>query len=314
MIESTNLAISLVNLLSLALGGLAIGLVYGLEKRGKTIFLNQYLFFLICAVIAGFCDWIIINWLLLLVPGLTSGEVDLIYHIFWDLIGFPATLFALYYLIRSLNSMLSLPYRRRNNRLVIALLFALTFLSYISFYYRLQDKENMIQTSVWYIFIFGIPFLKLSYLAFVYDRSARLGTRNLPVGKMILILLLGFLLWHLLSLLPVQYGKWEHLLIFTYYLALFLPSLYLYIKQGDLNIPGDGKVQAAAEEVFTRLNITAREKELVFLLLEGKSNQEISEELYISLQTTKNYISRIYKKIDVNNRVQLVNFFRKHGI
>ena len=58
-------------------------------------------------------------------------------------------------------------------------------------------------------------------------------------------------------------------------------------------------------------NITPREKEIVELIIMGKSNQEIGELLFISIQTVKNINYNIYKKTNVNNRIQLVNLV--HG-
>ena len=37
------------------------------------------------------------------------------------------------------------------------------------------------------------------------------------------------------------------------------------------------------------------------------SNQEISDSLYISLQTVKDHVHRIFTKTGVKNRVQLTN-------
>ena len=38
----------------------------------------------------------------------------------------------------------------------------------------------------------------------------------------------------------------------------------------------------------------------------GKTNKQFAEELFISLQTVKDHTHRIYSKIGVNSRVQLV--------
>ena len=41
--------------------------------------------------------------------------------------------------------------------------------------------------------------------------------------------------------------------------------------------------------------------------MEGLSNQEISDRLIISVHTLKKHILNIYRKADVNNRIQLRN-------
>ena len=44
-------------------------------------------------------------------------------------------------------------------------------------------------------------------------------------------------------------------------------------------------------------NLTAREQEVLKLVAQAKTNKEISDELYISEQTTKSHLVSIYKKL-----------------
>jgi DNA-binding CsgD family transcriptional regulator len=59
--------------------------------------------------------------------------------------------------------------------------------------------------------------------------------------------------------------------------------------------------------VYKTFKITEREKEIIELICQGKSNREIEETLHISLQTVKNYIYNIFQKLNVRNRVELSN-------
>lgn len=58
--------------------------------------------------------------------------------------------------------------------------------------------------------------------------------------------------------------------------------------------------------------ISKREEEVIRHLSVGKTNKEISDELFISLQTVKDHIYRIYQKTDVKNRVQLINLIQSY--
>lgn len=51
-------------------------------------------------------------------------------------------------------------------------------------------------------------------------------------------------------------------------------------------------------------NFTEREREVLFLLLKGLNNKEISKKLFISNHTIKAHVASIYKKLGVSNRVQ----------
>jgi DNA-binding NarL/FixJ family response regulator len=50
--------------------------------------------------------------------------------------------------------------------------------------------------------------------------------------------------------------------------------------------------------------LTEREREILLLLGEGKSNGEISAELFLGLGTVKDHVSSILTKLQVSNRVQ----------
>ena len=51
--------------------------------------------------------------------------------------------------------------------------------------------------------------------------------------------------------------------------------------------------------------LTEREKQICYLLADGCTNKQIAEKLYISEGTVKNYISVIYDKTGIHDRVQL---------
>lgn len=61
---------------------------------------------------------------------------------------------------------------------------------------------------------------------------------------------------------------------------------------------------------ISKFKITTREREIINLILNGKTNKEISDELYISIKTVKNSIWRIFKKTNVKNRGQLTFLIR----
>lgn len=52
--------------------------------------------------------------------------------------------------------------------------------------------------------------------------------------------------------------------------------------------------------------MTKRENEICSLLVQGLTNQEIADSLYISEGTVKNYISSIYDKTGIHDRAKLI--------
>ncbi|HEY4391838.1 MAG TPA: response regulator transcription factor [Paenibacillus sp.] len=60
-------------------------------------------------------------------------------------------------------------------------------------------------------------------------------------------------------------------------------------------------------------DLTEREKEVLLLIAEGKSNKEIGEELHISIKTVKTHVSNLLMKCDLEDRTQLAIYAHRQG-
>ncbi|MFA1551337.1 response regulator [Actinomadura chokoriensis] len=59
-------------------------------------------------------------------------------------------------------------------------------------------------------------------------------------------------------------------------------------------------------EPRSAVGVTDREREVLTLVGRGLSNQEIADDLYISVATAKSHVARLLAKLDARDRVQLV--------
>ena len=69
---------------------------------------------------------------------------------------------------------------------------------------------------------------------------------------------------------------------------------------------------AAPQRAFPEL--TEREEEVLSLIAQGRSNQEISRQLFVSLKTVRNHVSNILVKLQVADRAQAVIRARDAGM
>jgi DNA-binding NarL/FixJ family response regulator len=75
--------------------------------------------------------------------------------------------------------------------------------------------------------------------------------------------------------------------------------------RGRDGVPGDA---------LGHFGLTARELEIVKAVVQGMGNREISESLGISQFTVKHYMTRIFDKLLVANRVELALFATRQGL
>ena len=60
--------------------------------------------------------------------------------------------------------------------------------------------------------------------------------------------------------------------------------------------------------------LSERQKEILQKLVDGKSYQAISEELFISVETVRTHIKKMYKLLHVNNKTEAINLYLKGQI
>ncbi|WP_208585539.1 response regulator [Gracilibacillus suaedae] len=61
-------------------------------------------------------------------------------------------------------------------------------------------------------------------------------------------------------------------------------------------------------------SLTKRELEILLLIAQGKTNQEIADDLFIALKTTKVHVSNILSKLEVQDRTQAAVYAYQNGL
>lgn len=71
---------------------------------------------------------------------------------------------------------------------------------------------------------------------------------------------------------------------------------------------------AKKNEPVLHEDLTNREQEILQLIAKGYSNQEIADELFITLKTVKTHVSNILSKLEVEDRTQAAIYAFKHHL
>lgn len=88
--------------------------------------------------------------------------------------------------------------------------------------------------------------------------------------------------------------------------ALFGPAIATQLTRFFNTAPG--------EPITAFPNLTDREREVLHLLAQGLSNQEIATRLTITVKTVRNHLSNIFSKLQVADRVQAIIRARDAGL
>jgi pSer/pThr/pTyr-binding forkhead associated (FHA) protein len=83
------------------------------------------------------------------------------------------------------------------------------------------------------------------------------------------------------------------------------------LKSDEFTLSHKENLKNNKKDLLDELGLTEREKEVLYLILEGKSTKIIAKQMNITDGTAKNYVLSILKKTDVHSRVELVAKFSK---
>jgi two-component system, NarL family, response regulator LiaR len=76
----------------------------------------------------------------------------------------------------------------------------------------------------------------------------------------------------------------------------------------------ESKTSHPDEAVASKIGISKRELEVLQLISEGLSNQEIADRLFVSLNTIKTHSSNLFMKLDVKRRTQAIQKAKEIGL
>lgn len=104
---------------------------------------------------------------------------------------------------------------------------------------------------------------------------------------------------------------YELLFIFLFFFINTFTGIYYAYTVKAIQVHEDISV-FSFDAFIKEYGITTRESEIIREIYNGKTNQEIADRLFVTVQTIKDHTSRIYLKTNMKNRAQLTSFLRKY--
>ena len=232
----------------------------------------------------------------------TNIDLSVLYNLN-QIIGIPflvlAFLLLVYWIYKQSNTKHIIVY------LVLGILTILGLITgHILFYnYKLlthTSQINQLFLALCSLWLALVVFLKLRNILVVFKHILSLGLAFLALTNVLNIFFfqdilmltaaLNILYFLILTILPVSF----------YYGTVQSKSLLISLKE----LP----------QLYKKLGVTLREEEVIKEIEKGLTNQQIADKLFITLQTVKDHNSRIYLKLGVKNRTQLIRLLHEQNI
>ncbi len=316
MSESLRIILLLIPLIA---GGIAIFFSFQLMRRYDVSFVNSYFYYLVFLYIFGAYSLAgsgILEYLF------TRMEIELkVIHstgLFSIFLGIPFFVLSIFMLLRCV-----MEFFEKKIHLFFTILYfcvsVLAFILYAIFMVRLTrfevgEYQLLITIQRWMFLGFMIGMYVLIFtLVMLYSRKMA----DHYIKRFIRVFAGWYLLFMILTctalvLMPLHIII-SHVFIFIFLSWHLIPILFLSLYLEKYH----GHTSSLQEDFETKLatfsekfEISKREREVIQLICKGLSNQEISDTLFISLQTVKDHTHRIFVKTGIKNRVQLTNLIR----
>lgn len=307
------LAYIITSILCIVIGAYAIVLLHQLRNKYKHEYLNSLFYYQLLVAIFGVYG--ILGSLLIreILPkfGLPDYGIEAISH-FIPFLGLPFLIAGWFMFLKMSIEITS----KKSPQLLAILFFVLStslFLLFGLYLLGLSDTEmsswNVVRSR---IFVgFGLSSLTIEFivalLLFFSTLTMKDKLRSMLLLKVALIV--GGV--GVLKLLTIYFYD-LHFSFGLYYLVIYFSGLMpviLLVSSYLSKVESTTLIHTGSDTLFTTYNITPREKEIILEICKGKTNKQIAESLFITLQTVKDHTHNIFQKTEVKNRVQLSTMF-----
>ena len=228
------------------------------------------------------------------------------------LLGLPFLIVAWFMLLRFTGGLTG---KAVTSRWFIAVFLLVNLLVLVSLVRTIAGKENAGASpamSYYYIIMNLIHYFVAAYLIhFPWKGQQVIHDQD---RKIIAPVLFIIMIVQCLPLLFLESGMLLRLIfIFGFFAGnIFLPVYFSYFTLAPsfstIKKPGN---KDSLEDFCIKYEVSPRESDVIKEICNGLSNKEISEKLFISLQTVKDHTHHIYIKTNVRSRVQLINLVKE---
>lgn len=313
----SNIFFTVIAVVSVCIGLFVIWVTYRLHRKYQLNYLSTYLYFQIFFFVFGVYGILgrEIAQKILQQQGSADRTVETFGH-FFVFLGIPFLLFAWYMFVRLCHEIIDKKISWDTTLIIFFVLgFVFTAYGVIIGLLNLTDfgvtQFKLLSTISGFLYVFLEVFVIFMALTRIFVNAPKISDKHKRVALQSFASLnlvglgAGIVLFFFLS----RHRALGILYLFVFFAKNILPLFYwrTYLRRHFVAPALPTTDEAAWEQFVDKYKISKREEEVVRLICDGKTNKEISDILYISLQTVKDHVYRIFQKTDVKNRVLLIN-------
>jgi len=248
-----------------------------------------------------------------------SASPDILFSIgqLIPLLGFPFLIMGGYMLLRFGNELWGKRITRLSSWAFYLFYFVLlSVFGWLSFYNFRNENLNFTNPLTYLILFFVIQEMVIHFwfliMQFHRIQKHRELSSSSGIAKFVWIYFIFLILKIISVILVLIHMIWAPVFILLYYFSYVLPVVFLYRYHRNIvyEVQPHITLPDKKEAILKGNGITRREREIIELICTGKTNQEIADLLFISLQTVKDHTHRIYLKLEVKNRMQLIHLLQ----
>jgi DNA-binding CsgD family transcriptional regulator len=303
----------LLYLLSLAAVITACWCALDLIKTFRLHFLSSYLGFLVAINIVGLLNLVVSDLAPDMLANISPLGMETVYMLF-GLVGFPLIAIAFYFYLSFIAGILD-----KNIPTILKISYIILWIGLfggllIRIQFALKEEDSRILQSLNNVsgfVIMLIPVVALAFLVLQTIRSQQTeGKRGLVIFALVSFFCFVLFFAGFFFSQAGSSSRWA--VPFCLITASIVPLWILrkILKRYGRPIRPETFAEAQIQLFRDKFQLSAREGEILDLLLEGKSNKDIERELFISHHTVRNHIHNIYQKLNVSSRLQLMNLIR----
>jgi DNA-binding CsgD family transcriptional regulator len=227
----------------------------------------------------------------------------------FNILGFYLLIILTFFYLILTRSLIGKGLKKSINQILIALII-LASLAY-GFATAIWASSSKIAPWLWihktFISIPLVMSLIASIVLFLNARRQRIKSQMRPLKLFSMVYIVFYAYQLFLWFFPIEI--WVILSAFNLLVMNIIPIPFLasFLREKENLSMNKTETRGKIDKFYQDQGFSKREMEIADLIVAGKSNEEIEDELFISLATVKKHISNIFIKMDINSRSQLIN-------